>query len=121
MRKIEKLRYRLTLIVMLLMTSTLFVVAAITHNKSLSVIREQSVTLNERLVEAGVEILDSSHAQLNNLFQSIYLNENFENFLRTNSGRDNTSFQDAATLNSVFLSALSSRSDLYSIDRKSVV
>lgn len=115
MRKMGKLRYRLTLIVMLLMSSTLFVVTAITHNKSLSVIREQAVTLNESLVEAGVEILDSSHSQLNNLFQSIYLNEDFENFLRTNSSRGNTSFQDAATLNYAFLSALSSRSDLYSI------
>ena len=115
MRKMKKLRYRLTLVVMLLMASTLFTVAAITHNKSLSVIREQAVTLNERLVGAGVETLDSSHSQLNNLFQSIYLNENFEGFLRANSGRVNTSFQDAATLNSAFLSALSSCSDLYSI------
>lgn len=115
MRKLKKLRYRLTLTVMLLMVATLFAVAAITHTKSLSVIREQAVTLNERLVEAGVEKLDSSHSQLNSLFQSIYLNENFEGFLRANSGRVNTSFQDAATLNSAFLSALSSRSDLYSI------
>lgn len=116
MRKIKKLRYRLTLIVMLLMASTLLAVVTITHSKSLSVIREQSVTLNTSLVEAGVEKLNSSYSQLNNLFQSIYLNENFEGFLRAQSGRvSSSSFQDAATLNSVFLSALSSRSDLYSI------
>lgn len=116
MRKMKKLRYRLTLIVMALMASTLLASAAIIHNRALSVIREQSVTLNTRLVEAGVEKLDSSYSQINNLFQSIYLNENFEDFLRTQ--RDwaaRSSFQDAAALNSVFLSVLSSRSDLYSI------
>lgn len=116
MRKMKKLRYRLTVIVMLLMASTLLAVLTITHNKSLSVIRKQSVTLNTSLVEAGVEKIDSSYAQLNNLYQSIYLNENFERFLMAQCGQiTSPSFQDAATLNPAFLSALSSRSDLYSI------
>lgn len=77
-------------VVTVLMTATLVAVAAITHSQSLAVIREQSLTLNSRLVEAGVEKLGTSYSQLNNLFQSIYLNENFEAFLRTRGRRKDT-------------------------------
>ena len=112
----KKLRYKLIAVVTVLMTATLVAVAAITHSQSLAVIREQSLTLNSRLVEAGVEKLGTSYSQLNNLFQSIYLNENFEAFLRTRGRREgHSTFQDAALMKTVFLSTLSSRSDLYSI------
>ena len=112
----KKLRYKLIAVVTVLMSATLVAVAAITHSQSLAVIREQSLTLNSRLVEAGVEKLGTSYSQLNNLFQSIYLNENFEAFLRTRGRREgHSTFQDAALMKTVFLSTLSSRSDLYSI------
>ena len=83
----KKLRYKLIAVVTVLMTATLVAVAAITHSQSLAVIREQSLTLNSRLVEAGVEKLGTSYSQLNNRFQSIYRNENFEAFLRTRGRR----------------------------------
>lgn len=116
MRRIKKLRYRLAAVVTLLIMSTLIAVVTITHHRAVSVIRKQSVELNMHLVESGVEKLDSSHSQFNSLFQSIYLNDRFESFLRSQArGISGQSFQDAAVLNSVFLSVLSSRSDLYSI------
>lgn len=98
------------------MTITLVAVTAITHNRSLNVIREQSLTLDSLLVEAGVEKLNASCSQLNNLFQSIYLNKNFEEYLHT-QGQDSehSSLHDAALIKMAFLSTLSSRSDLYSI------
>lgn len=116
MIKAKKLRYKLIAMVTALMTVSLAAVAAITHNQSLTVIREQSLTLNSLLVEAGVEKLDASCSQLNNLFQSIYLNKNFTEFLRTRGrGTEHSSFSDAALMKTAFLSTLSSRSDLYSI------
>lgn len=116
MLKVKKLRYKLIAVVTTVMTLSLVAVTAITHTQSLAVIREQSLTLNSLLVQAGVEKLDTSCSQLNNLFQSIYLNKNFEEFLRKyNRGAERSSFNDAALMKSVFLSTLSSRADLYSI------
>ena len=99
MLKVKKLRYKLIAVVTTVMTLSLVAVTTITHTQSLAVIREQSLTLNSLLVQAGVEKLDTSCSQLNNLFQSIYLNKNFEEFLRKyKRGAERSSFNDAFNL-----------------------
>ena len=113
MRRQAKLRYRLTAVVLLLLAATLAVVTAITHGQSLSVIRRQAFALNSKLVDAGVERLETEYSQLNSLFQSIYLNEDFKELLRHRSS--GSTYADAALTKSAFLSVLSSRKDLYSI------
>ena len=82
MRRQAKLRYRLTAMVLLLLAATLAAVTAITHGQSLSVIRWQAFALNSKLVDAGAERLETEYSQLNSLFQSIYLNEDFKELLR---------------------------------------
>ena len=113
MRRQAKLRYRLTAVVLLLLAATLAAVTAITHGQSLSVIRRQAFALNSKLVNAGAERLETEYSQLNSLFQSIYLNEDFKELLRHRSL--GSTYADAALMKSAFLSVLSSRKDLYSI------
>lgn len=117
LKKIKKLRYKLIIAVLVLMSLVLMVVAGVTHHQSVAAIRVQSYELNRHLVEAGVEKLETSCVQLNSLFQSVYLNDDFKSLLRRQGGvTDNAgSFADAFLAKSVFLSVLSSRQDLYSI------
>lgn len=117
MKKMKKLRYKLISVVLALLSLVLIAVAAITHHQSVAIIRSQSFALNNKLVEAGVEKLETSFGQLNSLFQAIYLNADFKELLRRQGTKTDspTSFTDAALAKSVFLSALSSRQDLYSI------
>ena len=117
MKNIKKLRYKLITAVLALLSIVLITVAAITHYQSVAVIRAQSFALNNQLVKAGVEKLETSCGQLNSLFQSIYLNVNFKELLRRQSAQTDSvgSITDAALAKSAFLSALSSRQDLYSI------
>ena len=113
MRRQAKLRYRLTAMVLLLLAATLAAVTAITHGQSLSVIRRQAFALNSKLVDAGAERLETEYSQLNSLFQSIYLNEDFKELLRHRGS--GAAYADAALTKAAFLSVLSSRKDLYSI------
>lgn len=114
MKHIKKLRYKLMLVILSLMILTLLCVIAVTQSKSLAVIREQSLQLNQRLVAAGVEKLDSSYSQLNGIYQSVYLNDDFRELLRTQNRATNLN-SDAKLTKNVFLSVLSSRADLYSM------
>lgn len=102
---------------MLLLAVPMMIVAAIAQYQSQSVIREQSLTLNTRLAEAGVEKLETSSAQLDDIYRSIYLNKNFCSYLsnHTRVVSYSQSMNDANLLENIFLSSLSSRSDLYSI------
>ena len=117
MKNIKKLRYKLITAVLALLSIVLITVAAITHYQSVAVIRAQSFALNNQLVKAGVEKLETSCGQLNSLFQSIYLNVNFKELLRRQSAQTDSvgSITDAALAKSAFLSALSSRQHLYSL------
>ena len=114
MKKVKKLRYKLMIVFLSLMILTLICVIAVTHSKSLSVIREQSLQLNRRLVATGVEKLDTSYTQLNRIYQSVYLNEDFRELLRRQN-RSTSLNSDAELAKNVFLSVLSSRTDLYSM------
>lgn len=116
MERFNKLRYKLMAAVLALMALALTVETVITQTKSLTVIRSQSLRLSTQLIEAGVERIETSCSQFNSLYQSIYLNEDFKELLRSIGHSDSESaFVDSMLSKSAFLSTLSSRSDLYSI------
>lgn len=113
----RKIRYKLVLAVLLILLLSLGLVTVISHQKSLSVIREQSSVLNASLAQMGAEQLSAAASQINTLYQSIYLDSEFRDYLKnlTINGPQNLTSGYTDQLKSVFLSRLSSRTDLYSI------
>lgn len=113
----RKIRYKLVLAVLLILLFSLGLVTVITHQKSLSVIREQSSVLNASLAQMGAEQLSAAASQINTIYQSIYLDSEFRDYLKNLAlnGPQNLSSEYTDQLKSVFLSRLSSRTDLYSI------
>ncbi|MBU9725597.1 sensor histidine kinase [Lachnospiraceae bacterium ASD4241] len=112
----KKIRYKMLFAVLILMILSLSFVAVIAQYQAQKKIREQSLRTTVSLMQVGVENMETSYDQLSNLFLSIYLNENFQYFLQQ---RSNASFSGSRSyfevLKSVFLSCISSRSDVYSI------
>ena len=116
-RHMHSLRNKLMLTVLLLLAAAMAIVILIAQTRSQSVIREQSLSLHTKLVKTGAERLDTSCMRLDDIYRSIYLNENFRSYLK-NRGQDATAAEkrsDTELLKNVFLSSLSSRSDLFSI------
>lgn len=116
-RHIHSLRKKLMLTVSLLLAVPMAIVILIAQTRSQSVIREQSLSLHTNLVKTGAERLDTSCMRLDDIYRSIYLNENFRAYLKT-CGQDATAAErrsDTELLKKIFLSSLSSRSDLFSI------
>ncbi len=113
----RKIRYKLVLAVLLILLFSLGLVTVITHQKSLSVIREQSSVLNASLAQMGAEQLSAAASQINTIYQSIYLDSEFRDYLKNLAlkGPQNLPSEYTDQLKSVFLSRLSSRTDLYSI------
>lgn len=113
----RKIRYKLVLAVLLILLFSLGLVTVITHQKSLSVIREQSSVLNASLAQMGAEQLSAAASQINTIYQSIYLDSEFRDYLKNLALKGPQKLPSGYTdqLKSVFLSRLSSRTDLYSI------
>ena len=112
----KKIRYKMLFAVLILMILSLSFVSVIAQYQARKKIREQSLRTTVSLMQVGVENMEASYEQLSNLFLSIYLNENFQYFLQQ---RSDASFAGSKSyfdvLKSVFLSCISSRSDVYSI------
>ncbi len=113
----RKIRYKLVLAVLLILLLSLGLVTVISHQKSLFVIREQSSALNVSLSQMGAEQLGAAASQINTIYQSIYLDSEFRDYLKNLAlkGPQNLPSGYTNQLKSVFLSRLSSRTDLYSI------
>lgn len=116
-RHIRTLRKKLMLTVLLLLFIPMVIVIFIAQTRSQSVIRKQSLTLGTNLVKSGAERLNTSCESLDDIYKSIYLNENFREYLQ-NINQENDALKnrnDTEELKSIFLSSLSSRSDIFSI------
>lgn len=116
-RKTHSLRKKLMITVLLLLAIPMGIVVIIAQLRSQAVIREQALTLSSKLVTTGAERIDTSCQRIDDIYRSIYLNEGFRNVLHS-SGQEKSAAEKRAeieTLKSVFLSALSSRSDIYSV------
>ena len=83
------------LTVLLLLAAAMAIVILIAQTRSQSVIREQSLSLHTKLVKTGAERLDTSCMRLDDIYRSIYLNENFRSYLK-NRGQDATAAESAA-------------------------
>ena len=80
-RHIRTLRKKLMLTVLLLLFIPMVIVIFIAQTRSQSVIRKQSLTLGTNLVKSGAERLNTSCESLDDIYKSIYLNENFREYL----------------------------------------
>lgn len=65
------IRYKLIIVFLLLIVSILVTVIYITYSSSIDIIKNQSVTLNNKLVELGKNNLDSSIEEVDKIFRSI--------------------------------------------------
>lgn len=116
-KHIQTLKNKLMITVMLLLAIPMTIVIIIAQNRSQVVIREQSLTLSTNLVKTGAERIDTSCAGLNDILRAIYLNDGVRDYLR-NVGKNGSYTErrnDTEQLKSIFLSSVSSRSDIFSI------
>lgn len=116
-RRISSLRRKLLITVLLLLSIPMIIVVIIAQTRSQAVIREQSLALSTNLVSTGAERLDTSCARLNDIYRSIYLNDSFREYLRDFGSAKSSpeKISENERLKSIFLSSLSSRSDIFSI------
>lgn len=117
MKRFRRIRYKLIVAVLAVLLAALGIVTVVTHQKALSVIREQSGTFNASLAVLGAEQLGMTASQINTIYQSIYLDNGFRSYLKSSARRDEdiSPADYADLLQTVFLSKLSSRTDIYSI------
>ena len=116
-KNLRSLREKLMITVLLLLAVPMGIVVLIAQVRSQAVIRSQALTLSTKLVTAGAERLETSCERMDDIYRSIYLNEGFRAFLR-GAGREKSTAErhgETEQLQSVFLSALSSRSDIFSV------
>ena len=116
-KNLRSLREKLMITVLLLLAVPMGIVVLIAQVRSQAVIRSQALTLSTKLVTAGAERLETSCERIDDIYRSIYLNEGFRAFLR-GAGREKSTAErhrETEQLQSVFLSALSSRSDIFSV------
>lgn len=116
-RRIHTLRKKLMIAVCSLLSVPMLIIIIIAQTKSQAVIRDQSLTLNTALVNTGIERIESSCTQLNDIYRAIYLNGTFREYLSSVLRNPDFSRQRSNTeqLKELFLSSLSSRSDIFSI------
>lgn len=116
-RRIKSLRQKLIIAICSALLFPMLIIVMIAQAKSQSVIRDQSLTLNSNLVNTGIERLETSYTGLNDIFRAIYLNSTFRDYLQSVSQKTTMAEKRNNTerLKEVFLSSLSSRSDIFSI------
>ncbi|MBO9604507.1 MAG: sensor histidine kinase [Paenibacillaceae bacterium] len=80
--RMNRIRYKLALLILLFSLTLLVTVMYIAYHNSTGIIRDQSVGLNNKLVELGKNNLETSISEVDNIFRSIYLNKEFGTFIR---------------------------------------
>lgn len=115
--KLSKIRHKLIAMVILLLLSVLLAVTGITHYKALNVIHSQSRYFSNNTLELSINDLDNSIEQLDSIFQSLYLKEEFRNYLKQQSRNTNfsSSIEYTTLMKSTLLSLVNGRSNLYSV------
>jgi len=110
------IRYKLVVVFLLLIVSILAAVIFTTYLKSTRIIRVQSVSLNDRLVEMGRNNLDESIEDVDKLFRSFYVNNDFKQYIISRRTDDQYSFLSTCTnVENIMHTFINSRKDIYSI------
>lgn len=112
----HRIRYKLMGLFVSLTLFLLFAVIAITYGSSADVIKEQSVQLNNKLVELGDSNLNSALLEVDKVFQSLYINAEFKKYLADWNAEDAYDSLNAYTsLKNLLHSLVNFRRDIYSI------
>ena len=67
MKRFRRIRYKLIVAVLAVLLAALGIVTVVTHQKALSVIREQYGTFNASLAVLGAEQLETTASQINTI------------------------------------------------------
>jgi len=114
--KFKHIKYKLITTYLLLIISTLIIVLSITYFSSIEIIKNQSITLNNKLVEMGANNLDSYIGEIDKIYQSLYINTNFKRIISSQTFIDEYDFISTFTsLKNIMHSYINSRKDIFSI------
>lgn len=114
--KTSKLKHKLILIYFILMISIIFSVVIVIYKNSTDIIRNQSIALNDKLVDMGAISLDASIDQIDKVFQALYINSDFKKYLSVPANMKDADFLSTYNgLKSVMLSLINYRRDIFSI------
>lgn len=113
----RKIRYKVLLMMVLLLAFSLTVQSQLTHQKALEVVQRQSRTLISSTLTLGAQHISDTTREIDRIFQSAYLSSTFREYLSIQARNPNelSSPSCIASLQSVFLSLIGSRSTVYSI------
>ncbi|MFH1880643.1 MAG: sensor histidine kinase [Bacillota bacterium] len=117
MQRRSRIRYRVLLTMILLALLSLFIQSQITHRQALAVIQDQSRDAVRSTLTIAAQQISDSVFENNRIFQSAYLNPRFRDYLKT-LAHDPATLSDTQTvtaLQSVFLSLIGSRTNIFSI------
>lgn len=111
----QRIKYKLIWVYLLLIISTLIIVLPITYFSSIEIIKNQSITLNNKLVEMGANNIDSSVEEIDKIFQSLYINSDFKQFISLKKTEGEYDYLDSFTnVKNLLHSYISSRRDIFS-------
>ncbi len=117
MQRRSRIRYRVLLTMILLALLSLFIQSQITHRQALAVIQDQSRDAVRSTLTIAAQQISDSVFENNRIFQSAYLNPRFRDYLKK-LVHDPSKLSDTQTvtaLQSVFLSLIGSRTNIFSI------
>jgi two-component system sensor histidine kinase YesM len=113
---IKRIRYKLIFVFLLLTLTIIVTVLLITYYSSTDIIKNQSIELNNKLLELGKNNLENSIDEVDKIFHSLYINEDFKKFISTNDISDDFNFISTYTrIKNTLHSIVNSRRDIYSI------
>ncbi|HHW00254.1 MAG TPA: sensor histidine kinase [Clostridiaceae bacterium] len=112
----HRIRYKLTIVFLFLIVSILIIVIYTTYSSFIEIIKNESIILNNKLIELGKNNLESSIEEVDKIFRSLYINKDFQKYIATQDFSDEYSFIDTYTnVKNVMHSLINSRRDIFSI------
>lgn len=116
-RGFTKIRHKMLLAMVVLVVVSLTLQSQMTHERALQVVNAQSRALTSRTLSLGAQRISDSIREAGRIFQSAYLNEAFRDHLSALVREPATvsSSVRVASLQSVLLSLVSSRTSVFSI------
>lgn len=113
---IHRIRYKLTIMILLLSLTVLTLAIFTTYRSSTDIIRQQSVELNNKLLQMGKENLETSVDEVDKIYRSLYISKEFNEFNAASGIEDNYDFINTYTsIKNLLHSVINTRRDIFSI------
>lgn len=114
--ELQRIRHRLIVMILLLSLSLIAIVILVMYRSTTDIIRLQSITLNNKLVELGKNNIEKLLHEVDKIYPSIYLNTSFKKFTSPIALQNDYEFNQTYTdIKNMMYSFVNSRQDIFSM------